>query len=251
MAGNCLERLVAALDRRQDCDIAHCRIKAIDDKGQPVAMDWYTAGPFFQSSGALYEQPHVRLAPYDGLLHMMGRSVYWSMTQLMFRRTIFDRVGMFLPNWGSMGDFNWNMRASLISNTVHEPGTWAGWRVHSSQATAQNRPDEFRTRMQSMVNHAMATTDAQISEKLRRNIRKWSQYFFDKEVWWKQDDGKWDRLRFVANSLLRRRLAATHYLGYRLGISHAWQERPVDIVRAWTQSCGVKEPLVLLSDFER
>jgi len=57
---------------------------------------------------------------------------------LLIRRTLFDRIGYFKSRWGSVGDFKWNMRAGLVTNTVHVPDTWAGWRIHASQATALN-----------------------------------------------------------------------------------------------------------------
>ena len=61
-----------------------------------------------------------------------------SITQLLIRRSLFDRIGYFNSRWGSVGDFKWNMRAGLVTNTVHVPDTWAGWRIHASQATARN-----------------------------------------------------------------------------------------------------------------
>ena len=80
----------------------------------------------------------MRRAPFDGLLHLRGRAVYTSITQLLIRRSLFDRIGHFDSRWGSVGDFNWNMRAGLVTNTVHVPDTWGGWRIHASQATALN-----------------------------------------------------------------------------------------------------------------
>jgi hypothetical protein len=84
----------------------------------------------------MIDRPHVRRAPFDGLLHLLGGSVYISITQLLVRRTLFDLTGYFQKTWGSVGDFNWCMRAGLVADTVHVPQTWGGWRVHASQATA-------------------------------------------------------------------------------------------------------------------
>jgi len=49
----------------------------------------------------------------------------------------FDKVGLFKTDWGSHGDFEWEMRASLTHNTLHLPVWLASWRNHPSQATAQ------------------------------------------------------------------------------------------------------------------
>ena len=91
---------------------------------------------FARSSGSLINRMHVRRAPFDGLLHLTGQSVYISTTQLLVRRSVFKKIGLFEPRWGSVGDFAWNMLAGLIFNVIHVPATWGGWRVHSSQATA-------------------------------------------------------------------------------------------------------------------
>jgi glycosyltransferase involved in cell wall biosynthesis len=100
MPPDCLERLVSALEARPDCDIAHCRLRAIDEGGRDdtVLNDWWSHGSMFaQSSGPLLSRSHVRLAPFDGLLHLLGGSVYISITQLLIRRSLFDRIGFFEP----------------------------------------------------------------------------------------------------------------------------------------------------------
>ena len=122
MAPDCLEKLVAALDAHPECALAHCPLKAIDEHGReiPHIMEaWSEWSIFALSSGPLRDRCHVRLAPFDGLLHLGGETVYRSITQLLIRRSLFDSVGMFESRWGSVGDFNWDMRAGLVANTVH------------------------------------------------------------------------------------------------------------------------------------
>ena len=99
------------------------------------------------------------MAPFDGLLHLSGATVYTSITQLLIRRNLFDKIGLFESRWGSIGDFNWDMRAGLVANTVHVPDTWGGWRIHGGQATA--RVDyysiEHERRIQEMIDCAIGT----------------------------------------------------------------------------------------------
>ena len=101
---------------------------------------WSTRSVFALSSGPLLDRSHIRRAPFDGLLHLSGRSVYISITQLLIRRSLFDRIGLFESTWGSVGDFNWSMRAGLAASTVHVADTWGGWRLHAAQATRGCRP---------------------------------------------------------------------------------------------------------------
>ena len=131
MPPDCLGTLVAALDTHPDCDLAHCPLRAVDENGRDIPAlgnSWSHGSMFGQSSGPLVSTMHVRLAPFDGLLHLLGGSVYTSITQLLIRRSLFERIGCFQAMWGSVGDFNWTMRAGLVANTVHVPDTWGGGR---------------------------------------------------------------------------------------------------------------------------
>ena len=59
MAPDCLEKMVAALDRHQDCDLAHCPFIAIDERGAPVAAPrWPECTPFGVGLEKLMDQPH-------------------------------------------------------------------------------------------------------------------------------------------------------------------------------------------------
>ncbi len=136
MAGDCLEKMVDALDENPDCDLAHCPIKIIDENGEP-GQDWWSGSSLFmKSAGDLAGCHHKRVAPFDGILCMLGDNVYTSVTQLLIRRRLFDRIGFYEKEWGAVGDFHWNFRAGLAASTVHVPDTWGGWRVHQAQATA-------------------------------------------------------------------------------------------------------------------
>jgi len=175
MPPDCLEKLVAALDAHPDCDIAHCPLQPIDEDGHRVdAMwDWWRNGSMFaNSSGELMARPHIRRAPFDGLLHLLGGSVYVSITQLLVRRSLFDRIGYFESTWGSIGDFNWSMRAGLIANTVHVPDTWGGWRVHKSQATSGVNMEsvEHAQRVDSMIDDAISRCGDYLDADVRRSL---------------------------------------------------------------------------------
>jgi hypothetical protein len=175
MAPDCLEALVAALDAHPHCDLAHCRLQVIDENGREVdsLAQWWSAGSLFaQSSGELLSRPHIRLAPHDGLLHLLGGTVYTSITQLLIRRSLFDRIGFFQSTWRSIGDFNWDMRAGLTANTVHVPETWGGWRVHSSQATAgvQLESPEHSRVIDAMIADAVESCHELLTEPVRRQL---------------------------------------------------------------------------------
>jgi glycosyltransferase involved in cell wall biosynthesis len=175
MAPDCLEKLVLALDAHPECELAHCTLRPIDERGRDLtdrAEWWREASIFAQSSGPLLERPHIRRAPFDGLLHLPGGSVYVSVTQLLIRRSLFERIGYFESTWGSVGDFNWSMRAGLSADTVHVPDTWGGWRVHSNQATAavdlQSR--EHARRIDAMIRDAVARCERNLPARVRERL---------------------------------------------------------------------------------
>lgn len=161
MAPDCLERLVDALDRNPHCDIAHCPLRIIDEQGSPVSSPrWPDVSVFAHWPLGIESRPHVRNAPLDGLLHLTGRHVYLSVTQLLIRRTLFDKIGLFPNRWGSISDFNWEMKAGLVSSTVHVPTTWASWRIHSAQltSTTQFHSKKRDAAMDEMIQDAFEST---------------------------------------------------------------------------------------------
>lgn len=137
MCPNLLQNMVEALENNPDCGIAHCQLKVFSENAPQEDQSWWsTASPFAYSLKGNINLSHKRMAPGDGFLHGCGTSVYVSTTQLLTRREVFDKVGYFTDRWGSIGDFDWAIRAGLDTNVIHVPSTWGGWRIHQGQATA-------------------------------------------------------------------------------------------------------------------
>ena len=136
MDPDCIEKMVAALEAHPDCGICHVCLRVIDENGDTIDRKWrrFPVSKFF---GELMDVPHIRSAPYDGILHGGVYTVYTSLTQLLIRRSVFDEVGLFRSDWGSEGDFEWGMRAALVHSTVHLPEELATWRMYQEQATAR------------------------------------------------------------------------------------------------------------------
>jgi glycosyltransferase involved in cell wall biosynthesis len=227
MPPECLATLVAALDAHPDCDIAHCRLQPIDEHGRDIPakrLSWSRRSLFAMSSGDWLDRVHVRRAPFDGLLHLSGGSVYISITQLLIRRSLFDRIGLFESTWGSIGDFNWSMRAGLVANTVHVPGTWGGWRVHASQATAGVRleSEEHAGRIDAMIDDAIARCRAYLAPDVyRRLTSRWlvdarEQRSFRRHVASRRGLSAWRRATFLAEAAWAGSPPARAYLASRL-----------------------------------
>lgn len=157
MSPDCLEKMVTALDAHPECEMCHCCLTVIDEQGRDLHLwDQYIIVQFYQE---LMDIPHIRIAPYDGMLYCSLLSVYKSLTQLVLRRSIFKKVGMFRNDWGAMGDFEWGMRAALVCNTFHLPEALATWRQHDRQATQHvaQESQENRAKLCEMILAALPT----------------------------------------------------------------------------------------------
>lgn len=162
MAPDCLEKMVAALESNPDCGLCQCELVIIDEKGVPYSPDrqWnrrYTLGAYDQN---LVSKKNKRLAPHDGIVHPALFSIYTSLTQLLIRRTVFDRIGLFDGQWGAISDFEWDMRAGLVENCIYIPEKLATWRRHPNQATQILNTSEVRTKMIKMTRAAFARAQA-------------------------------------------------------------------------------------------
>ena len=243
MPPHCLAKLASALTNHPECDIAHCRLRAVDVNGNEVeetVLWWSESSAFAQSSGPLMHQPHVRRAPFDGLLHLLGGSVYVSITQLLIRRKLFETIGTFETRWGSVGDFNWDMRASLVANTVHVPDTWGGWRVHPTQATAGIGLGSTRhaEQIEQMIDHAIDVSKDFLPPVVRqRLLTEWNHEAKQRRAFTRGVDARYrnalSRRAYIARKLIAASAPARDYLKWWLrGVS------PSDWVRACLSEAG-------------
>ncbi len=136
MSPDCLEKMVQALEQNPDCGMCQCGLQIIDERGMPVnSADGWENYPSPAFLGEWIHIPHIRRAPYDGLLHFGLFCVYTSITQLLIRRRVFDRLGLFRTDCDSRADLEWEMRVGIEENVVYVPEKLATWRRHDQQAT--------------------------------------------------------------------------------------------------------------------
>jgi glycosyltransferase involved in cell wall biosynthesis len=202
MEPNCLEEMVKALEAHPECDLAHCNQRAIDHEGQPSSLfNWDHVAVHFAGLMEV-KRANIRQAPYDGLIHCAEGGVYTSITQLLIRRSLFDRIGLFRTDYGSIADYEWTMRASLLVSTIHIPQYLATWRVHPSQATSFDnlRTLEHSRRMAQLMDYAFEQCKKINPDALRgididpfRYARQ--RNIFDHD--WKATREKWQKLRLL------------------------------------------------------
>ncbi len=137
MTDNCLEKMVYELEKYPECDLCHCCLTIIDQEGNPLKNGWLSL-PVAEFFGSYLGKKHIRFYPHDAVLYCCLYAVYTSLTQLLIRRSLFDKVGFFETKFGSQGDVEWGIKATLTSNTLHIPYYLATWRRHPQQASKDN-----------------------------------------------------------------------------------------------------------------
>lgn len=247
MAPDCLEKLLAALERNPDCDVAHCPVITIDETGSTLSES--DSPVFGEGLGELAQQYHVRRAPYDGFLHLKGEHVTISITQLLIRRSLFSRTGNFPSTWGSSGDFNWEMKAGLLANTIHVPDTWASWRRHEHQATSPAKiygADHDRKVDDMIVDAAencAGYLDPAVAEGLRSHWVPWA-----RDLRWYYADlrrrASLPRRLYQFAQLWRGPKAARAEVFGRLLGKPKWPEVAATEMRHWLESLGLG-PMIL------
>jgi glycosyltransferase involved in cell wall biosynthesis len=134
MAPDCLEKMSVALDSHPDCGLAICCLRTIDEKGNEIEDGRENYGGNLVL-GERLKTMHVRYPPYDTIINCALDTTYISLTQLLIRKTTIDRIGLFCTEFGSWGDYEWNIRGSLLTPRVHIPEFLATWRRSPGQAT--------------------------------------------------------------------------------------------------------------------
>jgi len=245
MAHDCLEKLVAALIGNPDCDLAHCPMRVIDEDGLP-GRDWWSGSSMFaRSSGDLLHCPHKRIAPFDGMLCLLGDNIYSSVTQLLINRALFDRIGFYQADWGPLGDFHWNLRAGLAASTVHVPDTWGGWRMHASQATAGVRlgSPEHQGQIDAMIGDVLRHLDRCLDdaargaafEELVKRTRALRGHLREHA---RRQSTLNRRLFLIREALLGRPLAWRHLASLAAGRGR-WPQAAPQALRAWFGNSGL------------
>src|SRR6266705_5424751 len=104
--------------------------------------------------GEKQNQINYRPVPHDCLLHFSGRSVYFSLNQLLLRTASAEAAGPFETTICSIADFDWLLRLTSITGTIHVPKKLAMWRYHGDQLSLI-RDDSRLGSMKMIAEHTM------------------------------------------------------------------------------------------------
>jgi hypothetical protein len=183
---------------------------------------------------------------------LTGTIVYQSLTQLLIRRSLFILTGYFESRWGSIGDINWDMKAGLVANTIHVPDTWASYRVHATQATAEVnfRSCEYSARVEEMIADAIDKCGRYLDPAMLEGITaEWldrakeiRSYYAELRI----RPSLLERRLFQAGLLLRGTPAARGELLGRLRGRPRWPSIAATEIRTWLESRGLGPAIIPL-----
>jgi Glycosyl transferase family 2 len=149
MATQFLATLLEAFSTCPEAGIAACDVLLINGRGEqltPKDMLGYLPAESIADMLALdvvrsYPPMHTmnyRPPPHDCLLHFSCKSLYLSLTQLLFRTEVVRTNGPFDTTVGSIADLGWLARLTNMTGTVHVPAKLAMWRFHGAQLSAMD-----------------------------------------------------------------------------------------------------------------
>lgn len=219
MRVDCLEIFHSKLSNHPECSLAHCLLECIDEQSRTILPN-----PWLKYLPQLYYQENlfsegVRKAPVDGILHAYLFSVYTSVTQLFFRRRVFDEIGFFSTEFGPKSDFEWCMRASLIKNVLHIPEYLATWRIHDSQATSFNKFDFYHDYlfMAKMVTSASKKVEDMLSSGEYKKIKRLHLFYSSRfvQAGYVKQSTTIQKFKYLFFSFLRYPMSTYYYIKTR------------------------------------
>jgi glycosyltransferase involved in cell wall biosynthesis len=248
MVPACLERMVAALEEHPECGLCQCGLEIIDEKSRPHASLHWQDFAFGRFAPEWLKKRHIRRAPLDGLLHCALQTIYTSVTQLLIRRRVFDRVGLFESRWGAMGDFEWGMRVGLLEDCVFLPDILATWRAHFQQATGATESVASRRGMLAMSKVAFARARQVSAQALSHLNEKSFLQFYKQQIvnfGLRESRSRRSKIQFLAGETCHGNLSALTHIWNRFCGRSFEESAQFRALRLLLNRHGVAPPIFL------
>ena len=143
----CFPALVATttklLDEHLDISVCHFPFSTINEFGETIKSADEMVRSKFERYAGVNQYAHRRSGLCEFMMQCIYGAMYTSMTSLVFRRNIIEKLNGFKSIYGHAGDFDWTMRLALITDFVYIPKQLATWRACENQATNEASPLEY------------------------------------------------------------------------------------------------------------
>lgn len=134
------------LDDHPDIDACHFQFAYIDEHGAITRSPQEIIHHQFPLYAHINQFVHRRSGLCEFMLHYAYRSPYVTITSLVFRRRLIEKLEGFSLSYGSSGDYDWTMRLCLETDILYIPELLATWRIYEGQATSEGRSPHIAKR---------------------------------------------------------------------------------------------------------
>jgi glycosyltransferase involved in cell wall biosynthesis len=132
-----VSKTISVLDTYPAIDACHFKFNYINELGQVTK----TSEQIIQEQCNFYSQvndySHIRDGLGEFFMHFAYRAIYITITALVFRSALIEKLQGFKVTCGPIGDYDWTMRMGLHTDVLYIPETLATWRLYDAQATRQ------------------------------------------------------------------------------------------------------------------
>jgi glycosyltransferase involved in cell wall biosynthesis len=126
---------VKALDLYPDLDACNFQFACIDERGAIILSPEQVVQEHFNVYCDVTNYAHRRSGLCEFMMHFVYPSIYMSITSLVFRSNLLEKMQGFTTLHGSVGDCDWTMRLGLFTDILYIPKLLATWRRYEEQAT--------------------------------------------------------------------------------------------------------------------
>jgi glycosyltransferase involved in cell wall biosynthesis len=126
---------VKALDAHPDIDVCHFQFAFIDQDGNIITPFEKILEERLDLYCDVNKYAHRRSGLCEFMMHFVYRTLYITITSLVFRRNLIEKMKGFSTIHGFMGDYDWTMRLGLFTDVLYIPELLATWRKHEEQST--------------------------------------------------------------------------------------------------------------------
>ena len=123
------------LDEHSDVDACHFQFAMIDSAGEIIRTYDDIIQKEIDFYADVYQYKHRRSGLCEFFLHFSYKTLYRTITSLVFRSTLIPKMHGFSTQYGAVGDYDWTMRLGLFTDILYLPSLLATWRIYEGQAT--------------------------------------------------------------------------------------------------------------------
>jgi glycosyltransferase involved in cell wall biosynthesis len=124
----------ALLDAHPDIDVCHFQFAYINKEGSIIEPPLGLQSQFELYSN-FNQMLHRRSGLCEFMMHFVYQAVYLTITSLVFRKCLIEKMDKFKTKFCSVGDYDWTMRLGLFTDVIYLPKLLATWRIYNEQAT--------------------------------------------------------------------------------------------------------------------